>query len=100
MYSPTNVYTRTYSYARPREAAHRASVGGSGGCNTYRGDFAVDGETISIGPLASTKRGCPGPAGEIETTYLAALDAAGLWAIDAAGHLVLTGPTPLTFEPG
>lgn len=76
------------------------SIGGSGGCNTYRGDFAVDGERISIGPLASTKRACPGPAGRIESTYLSALDAVGLWTVDAAGHLVLTGPTPLTFEPG
>jgi heat shock protein HslJ len=76
------------------------TVSGSGGCNEYHGAYAVDGGDLSIGPLASTKRGCPGLVGEVEATYLAALDAVGSWSIDPAGHLVLGGPTTLVFEPG
>jgi heat shock protein HslJ len=74
------------------------SVTGSGGCNTYQGPYAVSGMEMAIGPLASTKVACESPAGDIEVTYLAALDAVGLWSIDDAGHLVLAGPTPLIFD--
>lgn len=82
------------------EIGEDGTVGGSAGCNTYSGPYAAEGMEISIGPLATTKMACEGPAGDIERTYLAALDAAGLWSLDDAGHLVLAGPTPLTFAPG
>ena len=82
------------------EFAGDGTLGGSGGCNTYSGPYAVTGMGISIGPLVTTKMACPPPAADIEPTFLGALDAAGQWSIDDAGHLVLAGPTPLTFEPG
>lgn len=81
------------------EIGPEGTLGGFAGCNTYDGSYAVDGTDIAIGPLRSTKMACVGPAGDIETTFLGALDAAGQWSIDDAGHLVLSGPTPLTFAP-
>ena len=82
------------------EVAGDGTLGGSSGCNTYSGPYAITGTDIAVGPLATTRMACPSPAGDIEATFLGALDAAGQWSIDDAGHLVLIGPTPLTFEPG
>jgi heat shock protein HslJ len=54
------------------------TVSGSGGCNTYNGPFTTDGETIRIGPLASTKKLCGSPDGvdDQEATFLTAMQAA------------------------
>ncbi|MBP6803149.1 MAG: META domain-containing protein [Chloroflexi bacterium] len=54
------------------------SVQGSAGCNLYFGYFTVSGETISVGPLATTRAFCPEPEGimEQEDQFLAALQTA------------------------
>ena len=44
----------------------RASVSGSGGCNSYTGSFSLDEVNpfvMTIGPLAATEQACPDPAG-------------------------------------
>lgn len=33
-------------------------LSGDAGCNTYMGDYTLDGETFSVGTLATTKMGC------------------------------------------
>ena len=49
-------------------------VSGESGCNSFSGGYTVDGETIAIGPLASTLRACADPAvDEQEAKYLQAL---------------------------
>ncbi len=53
------------------------TVSGDAGCNQFSGPAVVDGTSIAIGPLASTKMACADPAAsEQETAYLAALEAA------------------------
>ena len=47
------------------------------GCNRILGKPVIDGERIALGPMAATRRACLGPVGELETKYLAALDASG-----------------------
>jgi heat shock protein HslJ len=74
-------------------------LAGFAGCNTYDGTFTLDGGSIDIGPLATTKMACPGPASDIEAAYLPALDAVGSWEILPSGQLVLSGPQVLTFQP-
>ncbi|GAA2956796.1 META domain-containing protein [Kitasatospora cinereorecta] len=49
------------------------SVEGSLGCNSFHGKAAVSGSTISFGPLASTRKMCPGPEMELERAMLAVL---------------------------
>lgn len=56
--------------------AEDGSVAGSGGCNTYSGPYTVDGSSIKIGPVASTKKLCEDAANTQEAAYFAALDAA------------------------
>jgi heat shock protein HslJ len=57
------------------------TVSGSGGCNTYSGNVAVDGDAISFGPLASTKMACPQPVMDQETQFFAALAASSTFNI-------------------
>jgi heat shock protein HslJ len=60
------------------------TLSGNGGCNTYSGSYKVNGNEISIGPLASTKKFCNDPAGimEQETQLLAALQTASTYLIE------------------
>jgi heat shock protein HslJ len=74
------------------------TVSGSGGCNRFTGPYELDGDTISIGPLASTLMACVEPQGSVEQAYLAALeqtagyqtDASTLDLLDGSGDVVLT----------
>jgi hypothetical protein len=56
---------------------------GSAGCNRYTAGYEIDGDSISIGPAASTRMFCAEPEGvmEQETAYLAALESAATYAI-------------------
>ena len=52
-------------------------VSGSSGCNTYRGASVVDGSSIKIGPLASTKIACANEdLSKQEASFLAAMELA------------------------
>ena len=62
---------------------------GSGSCNSFSGGYEVDGDSLTIGPLAGTMMACEEPKMTVESTYLAALEAADEWAIDG-GELVLS----------
>lgn len=65
------------------EFGEDGSITGSAGCNNYFGKYEVDGNTIKIGPLASTKMACAEPTGimEQETAYLIALESAATFQI-------------------
>jgi heat shock protein HslJ len=50
-------------------------ISGNGGCNQFFGAYSVAGDRIEIGPIASTRKGCPGLIG-IEAAFFAILQAA------------------------
>ena len=53
------------------------TVSGNAGCNEYNGPAVVDGESIAIGPLVSTRMACADEAASMqEAQYVAALEAA------------------------
>jgi len=60
------------------------SLSGSAGCNNYSGTYDIDGENMSIGPLAATEKFCEQPEGTMdqESEYLAALQTVATWSID------------------
>ena len=76
------------------------AIGGTTGCNSYSGEFAVDGANIEIGELIQTEMYCTEPEGvmEQEADYLEALSRAGSYEIvrerltlfDAEGTPLLT----------
>jgi heat shock protein HslJ len=60
------------------------NLSGNSGCNTFSGAYKVNGDQITIGPLASTMKMCSDPAGvmEQEAQYLAALQSAATYQIE------------------
>jgi heat shock protein HslJ len=73
------------------------TIAGSSGCNVYSGPVTLSGQSMTVGALATTQMACPGPQGETETAYLAALAKAAtftatadaLTIFDAAGAPLL-----------
>lgn len=59
------------------DAESRAS--GNGGCNRFTGTATVEGQAVSFGPLASTRRMCPEPIMDQEQRYFAALARVKRW---------------------
>lgn len=58
------------------------AVVGHGGCNTYRAGYTRDGNRVSIGPAATTRKVCAGKGVmEQEQQFLAALESATSWTI-------------------
>jgi heat shock protein HslJ len=60
------------------------SLSGNSGCNQYTGTYKVDGNQITIGPLASTMMMCSDPAEVMdqEAQFLAALQSAASYEIE------------------
>jgi heat shock protein HslJ len=50
-------------------------VVGNGSCNHFFSVYTITGNSIQIGPILSTKKGCPGKF-ELETAFFSALQAA------------------------
>jgi putative lipoprotein len=48
---------------------------GFGGCNNFTGRYTLDGTTLTLGPLASTKKACPPAILDQETSFYEALSA-------------------------
>ena len=60
------------------------TLSGSAGCNSYTASYKSDGEKITIGPAASTRKFCAEPEGimEQESQYLTALENAAVYVIE------------------
>lgn len=58
-------------------------VAGSAGCNRYSGAYAVEGESLSFGPAAATRRMCAEPARVMqqESEFLSALATVASWSV-------------------
>ena len=63
---------------------------GNSGCNRISGTYRVDGNTISFGPMISTKMACPGDG---EQRFLTALDKAKTFKIEKLKLYLLEGDT-------
>lgn len=68
------------------------TLGGSDGCNRYMSGYTLSGAALTIGPLASTRMACKGPAGAAEQArdYAAALGSVTGYRIDGGELLLLT----------
>jgi heat shock protein HslJ len=72
---------------------------GSGGCNSWSAAmYPLRNGRLAMGPVAMTRRACPGPVMALERRYLFALHSGLRWATPP-GALVLKGPAgTLRFE--
>jgi heat shock protein HslJ len=65
---------------------------GSSGCNTWSAAmYPLKNGRLAMGPVAMTKRACPGPVMALERRYLYALHSGLRWSTPP-GALVLKGP--------
>jgi heat shock protein HslJ len=73
----------------PTAGFHESVVRGSTGCNQYSAPYAVDGDLLDIGAVASTHMACPTPRDTVEQRYVSALGLVAGWSIDG-DELVLS----------
>ncbi|MBR0551642.1 META domain-containing protein [Stakelama marina] len=66
-------------------------ISGNAGCNSYSGPYSLDGDSLSVGPLMSSKKACVGGGMDTELTLFPAL--LGTLVVDriSAEQLTLTG---------
>jgi len=60
------------------------TIEGFGGCNDFSGAYTVKGDTITIGPLMTTRKACGEPADTFEMQFLAALQKSTKWSVSGA----------------
>ncbi|MCI0554290.1 MAG: META domain-containing protein [Anaerolineae bacterium] len=58
-------------------------INGNVGCNGFGGDYTVEGNTITFGPIVSTLMFCEGPVGDQETTTLNVLVESATFALES-----------------
>jgi heat shock protein HslJ len=76
-YYPGNAITSVLGGVTMTATFEDGTVSGTTGCNSFNGAYEIDGQNITIGPLASTLAACPTPELDTqETNYLAALELA------------------------
>jgi heat shock protein HslJ len=75
--------------AVPTLTLEEGTASGFGGCNTFTGGYELDGDSISIGPLAGTLMACEVQKMAVEGAFMPALEAADAWSIDG-DELVLS----------
>jgi heat shock protein HslJ len=76
------------------------TVSGNAGCNEYSGSYTVDGDKLTIGQVAATKKACGPAETALETAYLAALGKVATYSIDGESLELKTteGKVGLEFE--
>ena len=77
------------------EFVNSERVTGYTGCNMLNGGWHVEGATIRVGPLVTTKRACAGPENDIERRLLATI---GGVVTREGDRLVFTGANGERFE--
>jgi putative lipoprotein len=65
-----------------KTTADGAAFAASAGCNRFVGQARIAGDTLTIGPAASTRMACPSPLDRAEAALAAALGATARWQID------------------
>jgi heat shock protein HslJ len=61
---------------------------GNGSCNRFSGAVQISGDSISFGPLASTRMGCAEPISTQEVRYLGALQNAERFVLEGSSLLI------------
>ena len=75
----------------PTLLLEEGNASGFGGCNTFTGGYELDGDSISIGPLAGTLMACELQKMTVEGAYMPALEAADAWSIDGDELVISSG---------
>ena len=63
-------------------------MSGNAGCNDYTGSYTVEGDTLTIGPLAATKKACGPAETAVETAFMTVMGRVATYAV-SGGSLEL-----------
>ena len=77
-------------------------VSGSAGCNQYNGSYTLNGDQVTIGPLATTRMACEQDVMDQEAAFLTALQTPGLGVEVNGANVTLrdaSGATQVVFGP-
>lgn len=66
-------------------------VSGNASCNSYGGDYSVDGSSITFGRMMSTRKACPGTIMAQESAFFGVLENASSINFLDDGALVISG---------
>ncbi len=75
------------------------SVGGFGGCNSYGGNYTINGDTISFNGIISTLMACAEEIMTVEQAYLNGLQTATNYHLKDGQLIIAYDGGALTFEP-
>ena len=67
------------------------NIAGDASCNRFGGTCTIEGNTMTVGPLRSTRRACEPEVMQQEQKFLALLGACTTWSLEG-DELVLTAP--------
>jgi heat shock protein HslJ len=67
-------------------------VSGNSGCNSFSGEFAATGDSLTVGQLRTTRRACEPGLMTQEQAFLAALQSATTWTVTTRGMLDVHRP--------
>lgn len=81
----------------PRLEFTDSRIAGFTGCNMLSGAWREDNGQVRVGPLATTKRYCVGPEGEVERRFLQAVNPESRVTREG-GRLIFTAPSGARFE--
>ena len=76
----------------------RGKVSGSGGCNTYTGNYQTSDNTITISDLQGGRVACDQPIMDQENAYLTALAAASSFQVQGDQLVINTAVAPLQYQ--
>ena len=66
-------------------------LSGSAGCNRFSGSYAIDGRTLTAGPLMATKMACPGSGMTQESAFFALMRGPVSLGFPSDGTMEITG---------
>ncbi len=77
----------------PTATFAEGDVKGSAGCNTFSGGYEIDGESLTMGPFASTQMFCEEPSGAMdqEVAYLGLLGEAESFSVNGDELVIQAG---------
>ena len=64
---------------------------GAAACNTFSGDYTLDGDALTFGPMLSTMMVCEGEKASTEASYLAAFPLVASYSLDGEALSLLDG---------
>ena len=82
---------RDVAVGKPSASFADGTMGGSTGCNRYTTSYTVDGDSLELGQIATTRMACAPPADAIERAYVAALAQVAGWRIEGEELVLVDG---------